>query len=111
MNLVQPLLRSDGVTVESINHRVSLGLRFTVSGRQEDDDVTIDRICFKISFQRLAMYLDVLDSERLRARNNWRHLCGNLSLQSNGRGKAKSQNQRAQYLYRLHHYLLPKPHK
>ena len=83
MNLVRPLLRSDGVTVESINNRVSLGLRFTVTGRQEDDDVTIDRISFKISLQRLAMYLDVLDSDWLRSWNNWRHLCSNLSLKSN----------------------------
>jgi len=44
MDLVSPLLRTDGVPVQCVNNRIAARFLLRVTGREKDKNIAIDRV-------------------------------------------------------------------
>src|SRR6185312_6212821 len=93
MDLMGPLLRSDGIAVQRIDHRIAVMLVPVVAGRKKNNDVAIDSITLQVALKRCAMDLYVLHSVRFCVRNRIGDLCLYLRGQWNPKGKDCSGSQ------------------
>src|SRR6478672_5344560 len=101
MDFVRPLLCSDGVTMQRIDHWIPAIFVLGVAWRKKDDSVAIDGVAFKIAFECGAVNLDMLNRHWLGAGNNIRHdrldlpeaqaCAGNGQRDESSRGARKSQ--------------------
>ena len=96
VDFVCPLLGADGIAVQGINHRIAPRLRLGVAGRQEDDNVAVDRVPFQVALQGSPVNLNVLHGNRLRVGLYRGHLSAYLCSECKTGSEGDSQGQRPQ---------------
>jgi len=79
MDLVRPLLGSDGIAVEGVDHWITALRLSLIARRKKDYYIAINSIAFEIAFKRCDMDFDSLYWDGLCARNGLRNDSLNLS--------------------------------
>ena len=102
VNLMRPLLGTNGVTVQRIDHRIAALRVFVVAGRKKHDHVTIDSVTLEIAFKRHPMNLDVFYRDWLCARYDIRDVGLRLSHGLHCRRKDEGKSPRKYQLCRSH---------
>ncbi len=86
-----PLLRADRIAVQGIEHRIPLVAVGRVARRQDDEDVPVGGFALEVALERARMHLDVLDGDRLGARDRRRRVGAHLGRCSHARGQREGQ--------------------
>ncbi len=75
---MSPLLGADGIAVQRIYDGIASRFLLRVARRQEHEYVAIHGVSLQITFQGIPVDLYVLHRNRLRTRNDGRHVGLNL---------------------------------